>query len=214
MKNVLVIGAGRFGKYTTMELHKLGHAVMVIDQDEERINRILPFCSDAQIGDSTDEEFMTTLGISDYDLCIVAIGDNFLSSLETTFLLSDLGAKKIVARATKDTQEKFLLRNGASAVVYPERQQGKWTALRYSSDNISDSFTLKDGYSIVEAEVPSNWDNKKIGEIDVRKKHKLNILGIRNGDLNMDINVDTVLHQGETLLVLGKTEDIRKVFYE
>ena len=213
MKNVLVIGAGRFGLYTTMELRNLGHAVMVIDQNEERINRILPYASDAEIGDSTDEEFMATLGISDYDLCIVAIGDNFLSSLETTFLLNDLGAEKIIARATKDTQEKFLLKNGASAVVFPEKEMGRMTAIRYSSDNISNTFKLKDSYSIVEAEVPSNWDNKKIGELDIRKKHNLNVLAIKTDDLHLDINVDTVLHEGETIYVLGKNEDIKAVFY-
>ena len=97
----------------------------------------MKYATNAEIGDSTDSEFMQTLGIKDYDLCIVAIGDNFLSSLETTFLLDELGAKKIISRATSGSQEKFLLRNGANAVVFPERQLGSWTAIRFSSDNIS-----------------------------------------------------------------------------
>ena len=94
MKNILVIGAGRFGSFATIKLHDLGHQIMVIDQDEARINRLMPYASDARIGDSTDESFMKTLGIPSYDLCIVSIGDDFLSSLQTTFTVKELGAKK------------------------------------------------------------------------------------------------------------------------
>ena len=212
MKNVLVIGAGRFGLHTTMKLHELGNQIMVIDKDEERIKHILPYASDAQIGDSTDEEFLETLGISDYDLCIVAIGDNFLASLETTFLLSELGAQKIVARATKATQEKFLLRNGATDVVFPERELGHWTAIRYSSDNMSNFFELQDDYSIMEVKVPHAWNNKSVGELDVRNKHLINILGVREEHLSLEISPETILHDGQTLLVLGKNELLRKTF--
>lgn len=212
MKNVLVIGAGRFGRYTTIKLHDLGHQTMVIDKDEERINRILPYASDAQIGDSTDPAFMATLGVSDYDLCIVAIGDNFLSSLETTFLLDELGGKKIIARATSASQEKFLLRNGASAVVFPERQLGSWTAIRYSSDNISNYVELTDGYSIIEVDVPAQWDGKKVGELNVRHRYNINILGIKRQRMDMNVSIDTVLRQGQTMMVLGKHEDIQKLF--
>ncbi len=213
MKNVLVIGAGRFGRYTCETLQNMGHQVMMIDKDEERINKVLPYVTNAQIGDSTDEAFMRTLGIRDYDLCIVAIGDDFLSSLETTFVLDELGAAKIVARATSASQEKFLLRNGADEVVFPERQLGTWTAIRFSSDNISNYIELMDGYSIFELAVPKNWDNMHVGEINVRSKYGINILGVKNGKMEMNINTDTVLHFGQTMLVLGKTQDIQKMFY-
>ena len=180
MKNMLVIGAGRFGRYTTIKLHDMGHQTMVVDKDEERINKILPYASNAQIGDSTDSAFMASIGVTDYDLCIVAIGDDFLASLQTTFLLDELESKKIVAvRATTASQEKFLLRNGAAAVVFPERQLGSWTAIRYSSDNISNYIELMDGYSIIEVAVPQHWDGKRVGELNVRKKYNINILGIK-----------------------------------
>ena len=117
MKNILIIGAGRFGSFATMKLHDLGHQTLVIDKDENRINRILPYASEARIGDSTDEGFMKTIGVHSYDVCLVSIGDDFLSSLQTTFTLSELGAKKVIARATSSRQEKFLLRNGADASV-------------------------------------------------------------------------------------------------
>jgi len=212
-KNILVIGAGRFGRYTCQKLHEMGHQVMLVDKDEERLNKVLKYATNAEIGDSTDSEFMQTLGIKDYDLCIVAIGDNFLSSLETTFLLDELGAKKIISRATSGSQEKFLLRNGANAVVFPERQLGSWTAIRFSSDNISNYIELMDGYSIFELTVPLNWDKKKIGELDVRNKYGINILGVKNGKMDMNIGVDTVLRFGQSMLVLGKTQSIQKSFY-
>lgn len=212
MKNVLIIGAGRFGRYTAIKLNELGHQIMAIDKNEDRINRILPYVTDAQIGDSTDDTFLRTIGIPDYDLCIVAIGDDFLSSLETTSLLEELGAKKIIARATSGNQEKFLMKNGASAVVFPERQLGSWTAIRYGSDTISNYIDLSDGYSIFEVAVPSQWDGKRVGELDVRKRYQINILGVQNGTMNMDINVNTILHAGQKLLVLGKQEVLQKLF--
>ena len=217
MKNILVIGAGRFGSFATIKLHDLGHQIMVIDQDEARINRLMPYASDARIGDSTDESFMKTLGIP--------------SSLQTTFTVKELGAKKVVARATSSRQEKFLLRNGADAVVFPERELGYWTAIRYSSENISDYVELSDGYAIFEIKVPDRWSGKRIVDLDVRRKFHINILGIRspgqsetfsrygNGvpnerpknSMNMDVRFDTVLNKGETLLVLGLPEHIQKV---
>ena len=212
MKSVLVIGAGRFGRYICKKLYEMGHQIMIVDQDEERIHKVLPYVTGAQIGNSTNSAFMESLGISEFDLCIVAIGDNFLSSLETTFLLDELGAKKIVSRATSSSQEKFLLRNGADEVVFPERQMGNWTAIRFISDNISNYIELSDDYSIYEVYVPAAWDNKRIGEIDIRRKYKINILGVKNGTMNMDISNDTLLHRGETMLVLGKTQVIQKLF--
>ncbi|MDO4416356.1 MAG: TrkA family potassium uptake protein [Erysipelotrichaceae bacterium] len=212
MKNILVIGAGRFGRYTIRKLHDMGHQVLVIDRNESRINKILSIVRDARIGDSTDPEFMGTLGVRDYDLCIVAIGDDFLASLETVFLLNELGAARVIARATSGSQEKFLLRNGAEAVVYPERQLGSWTAIRYSSDNISNYIELSDGYSIFEMEVPMEWDQKKIGEINIRRRYNLNILGIKDPRMNMNITNDTVLHHGQSMLVLGRYENVQKIF--
>ena len=213
MKNVLVIGMGRFGRYTALKLRDLGHQTMVIDKNEERINKIVDLVTSAQIGDSTDRSFMLTLGIQNFDLCIVAIGDDFLSSLETTFLLEELGAKKIIARATSGNQEKFLMRNGADAVVFPERELGSWTAIRYSSDNISNYIALMDGYAVFEIAVPPHWDGKRVGELDIRKTYRLNILGVKNGRMDMNVTHDTLLRQGQSMLVLGKSDDVQKIFF-
>ena len=212
MKNVLIVGAGRFGRYTAMKLNELGHEIFAIDKSEDRINRILPYVTDAQIGDSTSEDFLRSLGISDFDLCIVAIGDDFLSSLETTALLEELGAKKIISRATSGKQERFLKKNGADAVIFPERQIGQWTAVLYSSDTISNYVDLKDGYSVFEVSVPEAWDGRKVGELDVRRKYSINLLMVQDENSSMDITKDTVLHKGQTLIVLGKHEMLEKMF--
>lgn len=144
MKNVLLIGLGRFGRHMAMDLNRLGHQVMAVDLNEERINDILPYVTNAQIGDSTNEQFIRSLGVNNYDLCIVAIGNNFQSSLETTSLLKELGAQKVISRAERDVQAKFLLRNGADNVVYPEKQVAEWAAIRFTADHILDFIEVDD----------------------------------------------------------------------
>lgn len=142
MKSVLLVGLGRFGTNVAIKLNELGHEVMAIHCDEERVDDILPIVTNAQIGDSTNEDFLRTLGVQNYDVCIVAIAHSFQSSLETTSLLKELGARLVVARAETDIQQKFLLRNGADEVVYPEAQMARWAAMRYSADHILDYIEL------------------------------------------------------------------------
>lgn len=213
MKSILLIGLGRFGRHIALKLNALNHQVMAIDHNEERVNALLPFVTNAQIGDSTNEEFLSSLGIGNYDACIVAIGDNFQNSLETTYLLKELGARKIIARASKEMQEKFLLRNGADEVVYPEKQLAAWTAIRCSSEHILEYIELDDEYAIFEVEIPSDWSGKSILELDIRKKHGINILGVRtNGKLNMNITPNTVFGHGTSVLVLGQEKAVHKCF--
>ncbi len=213
MKSVLLIGLGRFGTNIAMKLNDLDHEVMAIDCDEERVDNILPFVTNAQIGDSTNGAFLETLGIQDYDVCFVAIAHNFQSSLETTSLLKEMGARFVVARASSDIQRKFLLRNGADEVVYPEAQMARWAAMRYSADHILDYIELDEGHSIVEVSLPHSWVGKTLGQIDVRRRHGVNILALkRNGQMTMSLQADTVLAPGSTLLVLGETHALRRAF--
>lgn len=213
MKSVLLIGLGRFGKFIAMKLNNMGHQIMAVDSNEDRVNRVLDFVTNAQIGDSTNEEFLSSLGIKNYDFCIVAIGDNFQNSLETAYLLKELGAKKVIARASREIQEKFLLRNGADEVVYPEKQLGTWTAIRCSSEHIMEYIELDDEYAIFELEIPPKWTGLSILELDLRKKYGINVLGVRqNGKLNMSISPDTVLTSDLSILVLGHEKTIHKCF--
>ena len=211
MKSVLLVGLGRFGKNTAIKLKELKHEVMALDIIEERVSDALPYVSNALIGDATNQKFLETLGVKDYDLCIVTIGDNFQASLITTSLLKEMGAKKVISRASSDVQTKLLLRNGADDVVYPEQQFAEWTAVRYSSDHIFDYLSIEDGYSIAEIDVPIKWIGKTILELDVRKKYKLNVMAVKIDDkISMQIDNNTQFSGTEKLLVLGKDSDIQK----
>ena len=213
MKSVLLIGLGRFGRGVAEKLNELHHQVLAVDKNEDRVNEILPLVTDAQIGDATSEIFLRTLGVDNFDVCIVTIGDDFQSSLETTSLLKELGAKKVVSRASREVHRKFLLRNGADDVVYPEGQLAAWTAIRHTTDHVLDYIALDGDYAIYDLLVPPEWHGKTVGGIDIRKKYNLNLLAVRgNGSPSMAVTSDTVLQQDQTILVLGKWKDVQKCF--
>ena len=213
MKNILLIGLGRFGKHIALQLNKLGHEVMAVDSNEERVNKILPIVTNAQIGDSTNAEFLKSLGIGNFDVCIVTIGENFQNSLETTSLLKELGAKLVVSRAERDVQEKFLLRNGADEVIYPEKQVANWAAIRYTADHIRDYIEVDEAHAIFEVEVPEGWIGKTVGELDIRREYSINIMSTKeNGKINMAVSPETVLTNEITLLVLGAYKELQKCF--
>ncbi|MCI6732250.1 MAG: TrkA family potassium uptake protein [Lachnospiraceae bacterium] len=214
MKTVLLIGLGRFGRHIAMKLNDLNHQVMAVDNNEERVNAVLSYVTNAQIGDSTNEEFLSSLGIGNYDACIVAIGDDFQNSLETASLLKELGAKKVIARASTDVQEKFLLRNGADEVVYPEKQLASWTAIRCTSEHILDYIELDKDHSIFELSVPKEWEGKTILQLDIRKRYGINILGVReNGVLQMNVMPDMKFNSRNSILVLGNEKSVQKCFH-
>lgn len=214
MKSILLIGLGRFGRHIAMKLDELHHEVMAVDKEEKRVNAALPYVTNAQIGDATNQDFLESLGIRNYDVCIVAIGDNFQSSLETTSLLKELGAKMVVSRAARDVHAKFLLRNGADEVVYPEKQLAAWTAIRYSADHIFDYIELDEKYGIFEISIPKEWIGKTVGQLDIRNKYNINIMALKHdGIMNLNVSSDTCLPRDDTMLVLGDMRDIQKCFH-
>ena len=214
MKSVLLIGLGRFGRHIALKLNEMNHQVMAVDINEDRVNAVLPYTTNAQIGDATREDFLESLGVNNFDVCIVAIGDDFQSSLETTSLLKELGAKYVVSRAARDVHAKFLLRNGADEIVYPEKQLAAWTAIRYTADHILDYIELDETHAIFEVNVPNAWIGKSIGEIDIRKMYNINILAVKqNGKLTMSITPATIFAKGQTLLVLGENKSLQKCFH-
>jgi len=212
-KTILLIGLGRFGLHIAIKLHELGHEVLAVDINEERINQAVPYVTDAQIGNGTNEEFLKSLGIKNFDLCIVTISEDFQSSLETTSLLKELGAKKVVSRAERDGQAKFLLRNGADEIVYPEKQLASWMAIKYTADHILDYIEIDNDHAIFEVSVPTHWIGKTIGEIDIRKKYGINILGIKNGNkLNVNVTPSQILSLELSLLVIGDYKKLKRCF--
>ena len=213
MKSILLIGVGRFGRHIAAQLAQMGHQVMAVDTNEERINEVMPFVTNAQIGDSTNAAFLRSLGVGNFDVCMVTISGNFQNSLETTSLLKELGAKCVVSRAERDVQAKFLLRNGADHVVYPEKQVAKWAAIRYTADHIFDYIEIDEQHAIFEVEVPEGWVGKSIGKLDIRRKFGINILGIkRAGKTDVSVTSETVLAKDETILALGEYKEMQKCF--
>ncbi len=214
MKSILLIGLGRFGRHIAIKLDELHHQVMAVDKEDTRVDAVLPFVTNAQIGDATNEDFLSSLGVGNFDVCIVAIGDNFQNSLEVTSLLKELGARMVVSRAARDVHAKFLLRNGADEIVYPERQLADWVAIRYSADHILDYIELDEEHAIFEISIPEEWIGKTIGQLDIRKKYDINIMALKTNDImNLEISSDTQLLKGSTMLVLGETKHIQKCFH-
>ena len=212
MKSVLLIGLGRFGRHVAKKLWELHDEVLAVDSREERVNMALPYLTRGLIGDSTNPAFLLSLGIPSFDLCIVAIGDNFQSSLETTSLLKEMGAKMVVSRAARDRHAKFLLRNGADHVVYPEKQLAVWTAIRYSSDHVFDYFDLDSQHAVYEIPVPDSWAGKTVGELKIRCTWHINIMAVKkNGVIDAGVLPSTRLEKDETILVIGRNDKIQNV---
>lgn len=213
MKSVLLVGAGQFGVHLAKKLSELDNEIMVVDSNEDRIDTILPYATSAQIGDASTVEFLETLDVEDFDLCFVTIGDDFQDSLETTSLLKELGAQRVISRASNDVHAKFLLRNGADAIIYPEKQVAEWAAIKCGSNHILDFMDLGNDCGLYEIEVPYEWVGKTLAGLDVRRKYNINILGTKeNGSLNISMSPDSVFTQGESVLVLGTNKNIRKCF--
>lgn len=205
MKTVLIIGMGRFGQHLCRKMLKLNNEVMIVDRNEEAMEDLLPLVTNAKIGDCTNEEVLHSLGIGNFDLCFVCIGTNFQSSLEITSLLKEAGAKYVISKATRDIQAKFLLRNGADAVVYPEKDIAERIAVRYSADNVFDYIELDEEYSIYEIPPLREWIGKTIGEVDFRARLNSSIIGTKlNGITSFLPGADHVFRADEHLMVIGK----------
>ena len=213
MKSILLIGLNHFGTMIAKQLHDLGHQVLAVDRDEARVNAVLPIVTDAQIGDSTNEAFLRSLGINNFDVCIVTISDDFQSSLETTSLLKELGGKLVVSRADREIQAKLLSKNGADEVINPEKQAARWAAIRYASNHILDYIRLDDDHAIYEVSVPKDWIGKSIGHIDIRKRYGISIMAIKeDGKMILSVTPETILDGDSMMLVLGERKAMQKCF--
>lgn len=211
MKSILVIGIGRFGKHLCQDLVQNGNDVMAVDENEENLEEILPIVTSAKIGDCTKEEVLKTFGVSNFDICFVCIGTNFQSSLEVTNLLKEMGAKYVISKATRDIQAKFLLKNGADEVVYPDRDIAKRMATRVSTNHVYDYVEMGE-YSIYEIQPVDEWIGKTIREVDFRAKYNVSIMGIKHGEeTSLMITPEHTFEKEEHLMVIGKKEDIDRI---
>lgn len=214
MKSILLIGLGRFGIHMAKKLQELRHEVLAVDRDERKVNRAMDFITNVQIGDSTDEAFIESLGVRNFDLCIVAIGDDFQSSLETTALLKECGAQYVVSQAIRDVHAKFLLRNGADEVVYPEKEAASWAAVRYSLNHILDYIPLTPEYAIYEMEIPKDWIGRTVEELAVRKKYHFNILAVKaEGKLLAMPDPGRRFGKDEKILIMGDEQAVQRFWH-
>lgn len=212
MKSVLIIGLGRFGIHLSNKFMELGNEVMVVDKDEQTITNVSSSVTSAQIADCTNEEVLDSLGVSNFDVCFVCVGTSFQDSLEITSHLKELGAKRVISKARDSVHAKFLLRNGADEIVYPERDSAQRLASRLSANNVFDYIELSQEYSIYEIPPMEAWLGKTIAQVNVRNKYHVNILAFkRDGALNPLPGADHLFVPGEHLLVLAHREDIGRL---
>lgn len=212
MKSILVIGMGRFGLQLAERMQELGNDVMVVDKDAELIDEIAYEFTDAHIADCTNELVLSSLGINNFDVCFVTIGEDFQASLEVTSMLKEYGAAHVVSKARTERQAKLLSKIGADEVVYPERDAAEKCAVRYNADNIFDFIQLTSEYSIYEIPCASSWTNRSISELDVRNKYNINIIAVKNDNtLQPSPGADYVFRDGDHLVVLGKASDVFKL---
>lgn len=212
MKQILIIGIGRFGRHLGKKLIELGNEVMIVDKEEENLKELLPLAASAQICDCTKAESLQSLGINNFDLCFVCIGTNFQSSLEITSLLKEMGARCVISKSGRDIHTKFLMRNGADAVIDPERESAEKLAMRYSNNNLFDYLELTKDVSIYEIPPAENWIGKSIKELTFRNKYRASILAIKAGD---DVSPlppsDYRFKEGEHLIIMGHQPDVEKI---
>lgn len=213
IKSVLIIGLGRFGRHMAMKFVEQGNDVMAVELNEERADEMAPVIRNLQIGDATNEDFLRSLGVGNFDICVVGVGDSFQTALEITVLLKDLGAQYVVARATRDIYKKLLLRNGADHVVYAEREVAERLAVRYGTgSSVFDYVELTPEYGIYEIGLPEGWEGHSILEKEVRNRHHVIILAIKRGQRLFPMpHPDYVFAEGETLMVMGSHKDIKEL---
>lgn len=212
MKSVLIIGLGRFGRHMAKKLIEQGDRVLAVDISEERADNAVNIIDNVQIGNAADEGFIETLGVENFDLCVVAIGDNFQTALEITVLLKDYGAKHILARASREVHKKLLLRNGADHVVYAEKEMAERLAVRYGANNLFDYIELTDDVGIFEIGVPENWIGKTIVEKSVRNRYNVSILATKINDTIYPLpSPDHMFLENETLLILADRKSIKSL---
>ncbi len=211
MKSFLIIGMGHFGQHLCKSLAKTDCEIMIADKSEDLIEEMMVYADSAKIGDCTNVDVLKSFDIPSFDTCFVCMGENFQNSLEITSLLKDCGAKKVIAKADRDIQEKFLLRNGADAVIYPDKNMAERYAVRESSEHIFDYINLDGDYSIYEIDVIDRWVGKTVKELNFRVKYNLSVLATKSGHkINPVISGVQRFEKDEHLLVLGTLEDVRK----
>lgn len=212
MKSFLVIGAGKFGRFVCKYLFDLGCDVLLVDESEEKLSGSLAFTSGAKIGDCTRMDVLNSFGVDEFDAAVVCIPEDFQNSLQITDLLKDLNCPRVIAVASTEVQAKFLLKNGADKIVFPEKDMARRLAVTISSDSIFDYINLSNEFAIFEIKAPAKWNGKSIQTIDVRKRFNVNIVAVKAPDGKVSVpDISYVFNSHDHIMVLGSTEAINKL---
>lgn len=212
MKSILIIGMGKFGHHLCTELIKSNNEVMVMDINEEKVRDLIYDVSKAQVGDCSDPKILKGINVPQFDIVFVCIGTNFQSSLEITSLVKEMGAKYVVSKANRDVHAKFLLRNGADDVIYPDRDTAERTSKKYSANHVLDYVALDDNYSIYEINPPQEWVGKTICENNVRQNYNINIITLKaDGGSRILPSPDHCIKADDVLMVMGENADVEKL---
>ena len=212
MKSILVIGVGRFGHHLVNRLIELDNKVMVVDKEEDSIRDMFPLVTTARVGDCTNPDVLKSVGLANFDLVIVCIAQDFQSSLEVTSLVKEMGGKYVISTASRDIQAKFLLKNGADEVIYPDRDIAYNLAMKCSADHVFDFVELTDEYSIYEVPIRAEWIGKSIKEVNVRAMYNVNIIGIvSDGETIIMPSADYQFHKDDHIKVISDQECLKKL---
>lgn len=212
MKSFLVIGIGRFGFNLAKTLYELGHEVLAIDEDEERIEEIAEYVTHAVAGDATDETVLKSLGARNFDVAVVALGESMEASILITVLLKEMGVKYIVGKAQSELHAKILTKVGIDRAILPERDMGVRVAHNLAQSNILDYIELSPEHSILEMSVPKKWIGKTLRELDVRARYGVSIMAVKNGvDINISPDPESILSDEDVLVIIGDNDDLNKI---
>lgn len=210
-KQFAIIGLGRFGSSVAKSLSKAGFEVLAIDRSESRTQEISGYVTQALQADCTDEEALRAIGIRNFDVIVVSIGEDIQSSILTTLILKEMGLN-IVVKASNDLHGKVLKKIGADKVIYPERDMGQRVAHHLISANILDYIEFSSDYSIIETMVSGDMIGKSLRELDIRAKFKCNVIAQKVGEeLIIPPAVDEPLKKSDILVIMGKNEDLQKL---
>lgn len=208
-KSFIVLGLGRFGTNVATSLFDLGYEVLAVDNKPQIIQEIVSNVTHAVVADATDEAALRSLGVRNFDMAIVAIGDDIEASILTTVILKDLGVQKVLVKANNDLHAKILKKIGADEIVFPEKEMGERIAHNITQSNILDYINLSPEYSIIETTVPKKWNEKTLKEINVRAKYGINIMAVKHEALiNIAPNAEDKLYSGDVLVVIGSNLDL------
>ncbi len=212
MKSVLIIGMGRMGRHLAKKMHQLGNDVMIVDNNPAIIESLSDRFTDSSICDCTNESVIESLGVDNFDVCFVTIGEDFQASLVITSLLKKHGARRIVAKTNQDIQAELLRIIGADEIVYPEVDIAEKLAVRYNANNIFDFVPLTDEYSIYELPILPAWAGHTLVELNIRRKYQINIIAVKNG-MNLDANLgaDYRFRQDDHIIVIGRSNEVFKL---